>query len=285
MSQTGHVLDTSVSVSDTPPTTAPCTCCGEVTRLDDDDRLGRHRRDGGSGDECEGTGQPAGVYTEPAPYAGFRPTKVASARFRNATMWRSMLVCSRCGKCSSLPYATFEPVLMPRHEFREGGKQTTCPGSNARPGRQFFQTRRESNRAAAVLTAVCVGLLVIAYFGLSSCLGGADNGDQEWSGSTAVEPSGRAPGVPSDSSAPSAPPRSVADTLFIATADEYDVQYSSRAEITAMEHAICRQVDGGVDPYDLAATFIADAGWTAPAAGAIVGAAVASYCPEHGDQV
>jgi hypothetical protein len=59
--------------------------------------------------------------------------------------------------------------------------------------------------------------------------------------------------------APTTPPSSVADALFVAAADEYGVQYSSPAEIIALGHAICSQIDGGANPYDLAARFINEA--------------------------
>jgi len=96
-----------------------------------------------------------------------------------------------------------------------------------------------------------------------------------------TSPTSSAPPVPRSS----APPASVADALFIASADEYGVQYNADAEIIALGHRICDQINGGVDPWDLSARFVNEAAWTAPAAGAIVGSAVAVYCPEHGNKI
>ncbi len=75
------------------------------------------------------------------------------------------------------------------------------------------------------------------------------------------------------------------DAFFVAVADANDVQYSTQAEVIALGHAICSQIDAGVDPYLLAGRFVSNAEWTPVAAGAIVGSAVAVYCPEHGDLV
>jgi hypothetical protein len=84
---------------------------------------------------------------------------------------------------------------------------------------------------------------------------------------------------------PTSPSASVADSLFVQAADEYGVQYNSRSEIIGLGHMICQQLDSGTDPWDLATRFVSEADWTSPAAGAMVGSAIAVYCPEHEDKM
>jgi hypothetical protein len=91
------------------------------------------------------------------------------------------------------------------------------------------------------------------------------------------------PSTPTTATAPRDSPTSPTDdAFFVAVANANNVQYSSQAEIIALGHAICSQIDGGVDPYMLSSRFVSNAEWTPVAAGAIVGTAVAVYCPEHG---
>jgi hypothetical protein len=84
-------------------------------------------------------------------------------------------------------------------------------------------------------------------------------------------------------SSPSAATGAVADAVFLATLDEYGVEYTSAQSAAGYGLAICLEIDLGGTPLEVMSGLQSEAGWPPSTAGAVVGAAVAVYCPQHGD--
>jgi Protein of unknown function (DUF732) len=260
-----------------------CPICQRTVQLRKSGLVAAHRA---RGEKCSGAGEsPVGGSVSARARANKAqiPLQATSIQLSKASLNGPTGTCPGCLKVVPLESGS---GLVASH----GSKR--CAGTGKRPIRAVegpSGTKRMSWQSRFTLVG---GLVLLVVWGVQSCSGSNDRQTSPTSaeevdandGSTRTALPTRA--TPRPTTAPpvasTAVPSAVVDEVFIARLDEYGVEYSSRQEAIGYGLMVCMEIDLGGTPLEISSTLTSQAGWPAAVAGAIVGSAVAAYCPQHG---